>query len=80
MDKKHGQILPNANMFHQKCIESTILQWLFKELPQKTGSPFHHTGCGALWNVPPDARRAGLTPRPPCLKKEIYEKETCTRK
>ena len=26
-----------------------------------------------------DARRAGLAPRPPCLKKEIYEKETCTQ-
>ena len=25
-----------------------------------------------------DARRAGIAPRPPCLKKEIYEKETCT--
>ena len=26
-----------------------------------------------------DARRAGLASRPPCLKKEIYEKETCTQ-
>ena len=31
--------------------------------------------CG---HAPRNARRAGIAPRPPCLKKEIYEKETCT--
>ena len=31
--------------------------------------------CG---HAPQNARRAGIAPRPPCLKKEIYEKETCT--
>ena len=29
-------------------------------------------------HAPRNARRAGIAPRPPCLKKEIYEKETCT--
>ena len=32
--------------------------------------------CG---HAPQNARRAGIAPRPPCLKKEIYEKETCTQ-
>ncbi len=31
--------------------------------------------CG---HAPRNARRAGIAPRPSCLKKEIYEKETCT--
>ena len=29
-------------------------------------------------HAPQNARRAGIAPRPSCLKKEIYEKETCT--